>query len=33
MRRFVEFAKNSENYGEALDELRGLREYYELMDV
>ncbi|TDD89521.1 DEAD/DEAH box helicase [Actinomadura darangshiensis] len=33
MQRFVEFAKYSENYGEALSELRDLREYYELMDV
>ncbi|MFD0900195.1 DEAD/DEAH box helicase family protein [Actinomadura sediminis] len=33
MRRFVEFAKYSENYGDALSELRDLREYYELMDV
>ncbi|MFI0423558.1 DEAD/DEAH box helicase family protein [Spongiactinospora sp. 9N601] len=33
MQRFVEFAKHSENYGEALTELRELREYYELMDV
>jgi superfamily II DNA or RNA helicase len=33
MQRFVEFAKYSENYGEALTELRELREYYELMDV
>ncbi|MCO6008283.1 DEAD/DEAH box helicase family protein [Actinoallomurus purpureus] len=33
MQRFVEFAKHSENYGEALSELRDLREYYELMDV
>ncbi|MBC6456607.1 DEAD/DEAH box helicase family protein [Actinomadura sp. HBU206391] len=33
VRRFIEFAKYSENYGEALSELRDLREYYELMDV
>jgi superfamily II DNA or RNA helicase len=33
MRRFIEFAKYSENYGESLGELRDLREYYELMDV
>lgn len=33
MQRFIEFAKYSENYGEALSELRDLREYYELMDV
>ncbi|GIH97764.1 DEAD/DEAH box helicase family protein [Planobispora siamensis] len=33
MQRFVEFARYSENYGEALSELRELREYYELMDV
>ncbi|MFF0870141.1 DEAD/DEAH box helicase family protein [Nonomuraea sp. NPDC003560] len=33
MQRFIEFAKHSENYGEALSMLRSLREYYELMDV
>ncbi len=33
MARVVEFSQYAENYGEALSELRELREYYELMDV
>jgi len=33
MARVVEFARYAQNYGEALSELTGLREYYDLMDV
>lgn len=33
MTRIVEFARYADNYGEALDILRDLRKYYNLMDI